>query len=128
MRSPARYVLLAVLAVGAIRAAGCITPSIPIPPPDADRMVFEVDVDLGSATFVYEGDELFADAIVHVFNRDAGVGVIATADGNGAVGPTAPFPAALGDQIAVTFETEEYVVSTCVILREGTPDGTQVCD
>jgi hypothetical protein len=124
MRALARYALLAVLAIA---GAGCITPSIPIPPPDADRMEFAL-VEGGAATFVYEGDPLFADAIVYIYNRDNGNGVIATANGNGMVGPTEPFAAELGDEIAVTFETEEYVVSTCVILREGTPDGTQVCN
>jgi hypothetical protein len=128
MRAPARYALLALLAVFAIGGAGCITPSIPIPPPDADRMQFAVDVDLGTATFVYEGDENFANAIVYVYNRDVGTGVIDTADENGAVGPTAEFPAVVGNEIAVTFETDEYIVSTCVILREGMPDGTQVCN
>ena len=127
MRALARYALLAVLAVVATWGAGCITPSIPIPPPDADRMEFAV-IEGGAATFVYEGDPLFANAIVYVYNRDSGAGVIATANGDGMVGPTEPFAAELGDEIAVTFETEEYVVSTCVILREGTPDGTQVCN
>jgi hypothetical protein len=124
MRAPARYALLVLLAMA---GAGCITPSIPIPPPDADYMTFEVDLGAGTATFTYDPDPDFADAIVHVFNRSQGMGVIDTARDDGSVGPTAPFPAALGDEIAVTFETDEDVVSTCVILREGTPDGTQVC-
>jgi hypothetical protein len=123
MRPAARYLPLAI----AIALAGCITPSIPIPPPDADRMDFGIDATAGTATFAYEGDANFADAIVYVFNRDTGGGVIATADGNGAVAPTEPFPATVGDEIAVTFETEEDIVSTCVILREGRPDGTLVC-
>ena len=125
MRAPARYLLLAVLAIA---MGACITPSIPIPPPDADRMSFDVDLDQGTATFTYEGDPLFRNAIVYVYNRDTGRGVIDTADTDGAVGPTAAFPAMVGDEIAVTFETEDEVVSTCVILREGRPDGTQVCN
>jgi hypothetical protein len=128
MRAPARYALLALLAVVATWGAGCITPSIPIPPPDADRMVFEAGPEAGTATFSYEGDPLFAFAIVYVYNRDTGSGVIGTADENGVVEPTEPFDAVLGHQIAVSFETEDEVVSTCVIFREGTPDGTQVCN
>jgi hypothetical protein len=125
MRAPARYAVLAILAIA---WAGCITPSIPIPPPDADLMTFEVDVDLGEATFTYDPDPDFADAIVYVFNRTQGEGLIATARGDGSVGPTDPFPAALGDEVAVTFETDDQIVSTCVIVRQGRPDGTQVCN
>lgn len=128
MRAPARYGLLALLAVVATWGAGCITPSIPIPPPDADRMDFAPGPEPGTATFSYEADPLFANAVVYVYNRDTGRGVIDTADGSGAVGPTEPFAAMLGDEIAVTFESEDEVVSTCVIFREGTPDGTQVCN
>jgi len=127
MRHLTRNAWLAAIAL-AVVLGGCITPSIPIPPPDADLMDFAVDLGAGTATFAYEGDANYADAIVYVYNRDTGTGVITTADGDGRVTPTDPFPATVGDEIAVTFETDENVVSTCVILREGRPDGTQTCN
>src|SRR5690349_25128471 len=105
--------------IAAALLAGCITPSIPIPPPDPEAMEFDVDIDLGEATFSYPADSNYEDAIVYVYNRNAGEGVITRARADGSVGPTMPFPAALDDRISVTFEAEAQVVSTCVVLREG---------
>lgn len=101
-------------------AAGCVTPSIPIPPPEPEAMTFDVDVSAGLATFVYDPEPNFADAVVYIFNRDLGRGIIATARPDGSVGPTEPFEAAIGHNISVTFETSEVLVGTCVQLR---PDG-----
>ena len=117
------------MAVAALGVAGCNTPSIPIPPPEPGQMAFELDEDAGTATYSYglqRPDPDFAGAVVYVFNRDQGVGVIDTARDDGSVGPTASFPAALGDEVMVTFELEDQLASTCVVLAAGTP--TQVCD
>lgn len=122
MRTRAVLACLALLAI-----AGCNTPSIPIPPPEPANMVFEVDVAVGESTFRYPPNDNYADAIVFVFNRDAGTGVIDTARSDGSVGPTAPFPTEDGDEIAVTFEAEEQVVSTCIVLRDGAASGTEYC-
>ncbi len=107
-------------------ASGCITPSIPIPPPDPERMAFQVDADLGVGTFAYPPDENYAQAIVYVFNRDQQRGIITVARDDGSVGPTEPLPIASGDNVLVSFETEEQVVSTCVVITEGAPSG--ICD
>lgn len=107
--------LAAALVLGA-----CVTPSIPIPPPEPERMTFAVDVTAGAATFTYEPESNYADAVVYVFNRDRGTGIITTARPDGSVGPTAPFPAAFGENISITFETDEAIVGSCVQLR---PDG-----
>ena len=116
---------------GALLAAvltACATPSIPIPPPSPENMAFEVDVDAGSARFSYRRDSTFAGAIVYVFNRDAGEGVITTADGEGAVAPTDPFPATEGDEVVVTFELEHQLASTCVVLADGPSSSGRECD
>lgn len=126
MRRPALHVFLLAAALW-VGLGGCVTPSIPIPPPSPEAMVFEVDVDLGEATFSYPANANYSDAIVYVFNRTEGVGVIATAEADGSVGPTAPFPAAYGDEVSVTFEAEAQVVSTCVVLREGGPTAADSC-
>jgi len=122
MRIRATLTCLVLLAI-----AGCNTPSIPIPPPEPASMEFEVDVAVGESTFSYPMNSNYSDAIVYVFNRDAGTGVIDTARGDGSVGPTAPFPTEEGDEIAVTFEAEEQVVSTCIVLRDGAASGTEYC-
>ena len=102
--------------------AACFTPSIPIPPPEPGLMTFTVDPGTpGEATFRYGPTPNYGDAVVYVFNRTQGRGIIDTARPDGSVGPTPAFPAADDDQIAVTFETTEQVVSSCVVFRSGTP-------
>jgi hypothetical protein len=102
--------------------AGCITPSIPIPPPEPTAMTFGVDPQGGLATFSYRAMDRFSGAIVYVYNQDLGVGVIATANADGSVDETQPFAAAAGDQILVTFQLGDDAASTCVRLRDGTPN------
>src|SRR5690349_1932935 len=83
--------------------AGCVTPSIPVPPPDPQAMSFALDATASTASFTYApADHRFAGAVVFVFDRNAGHGVIDTARADGSVGPTMPFPATAGDDIAVT--------------------------
>lgn len=101
--------------------SGCVTPSIPIPPPEPELMTFAIDLEGGVVTFAYDPEPNFGDAVVYVFNRDRGRGIITTARPDGSVGPTEPFPAAVDEQITVTFETPDALVGTCVRIR---PDGT----
>jgi hypothetical protein len=101
--------------------AGCVTPSIPIPPPDPQQMMFELDVDAGQGTFEYPPNSNYGDAIVYIYNRTVGEGIIATARADGSVGPTGPFPARLDDEIAVTFESDAQVAGTCVVLTSSGP-------
>jgi hypothetical protein len=106
--------------------AGCVTPSIPIPPPAPERMTFSVDLTAGTTTFAYPPDSNYADAIVYVFNRSVGQGVITTARADGSVAQTPPFPAQYGDEVAVTIEAQAQAVSTCVVLH---PTGaTETCN
>ena len=112
----------------AVLLASCATPSIPIPPPSPENMAFEVDTEGGVARFSYRRDIDYAHAIVYVFNRDAGEGVITMADGEGAVAPTQPFPAADGDEVVVTFELESQLASTCVVVADGPSSSGNECD
>lgn len=125
------YVTMRQWALAAAAAAGlwaCAAPSVPIPPPQPERMSFELDLDAGSASFAYDPVADYAGAVVYVFNRDAGQGVITTADGDGRVAPTEPFPAAEGDEIVVSFELESQLASTCVHLRDGQSSSSLECD
>ncbi|HWU89124.1 MAG TPA: hypothetical protein VN253_17785 [Kofleriaceae bacterium] len=119
--------LLTILALAAL--GGCITPSIPIPPPDPAKMTFSVMVtgDSSTARFTYPPDVNYVDTIVFVFNRDRGVGVIEAAKPDGSVGPTAPVSAAVGDQIVVSFERQDQTVSTCIRLRDGAQNPNDYC-
>lgn len=108
----------------------CISPTIPIPPPEPTAMTFtDLDPVAGVARFTYARQATYAGAIVYIFNRDAGEGIITTADpDDGSVGPTAPFPAVEEDEIVVTFEVEGQLASTCVRLRAGPSDASRRCN
>jgi len=124
----ARRGLLAAAVVALVLGLGaCVTPSIPVPPPDASRMTFTVDTGSGTATFTYPPTTNVAGAIVYVFNRNVGQGVIDTAHADGSVGPTPPFPAVSGDEIDVSFQLQDQVVSTCVKLGAGNPAPLGFC-
>jgi hypothetical protein len=122
MRRASLYLVIACL-------AGCITPSIPIPPPDPELMLFEVTADGpdSSATFSYPANVNYERSILYVYNLDRGVGIIEATRPDGSVGPTRPVSAALGNQLVVTFQRDDLSVSTCVRLRNGPQSPTDYC-
>jgi hypothetical protein len=92
-------------------------------------MSFAVDEIAGTATYAAGRDALFSGALVYVFNRTQGVGVITTAELDGSVAPTMPFAASLSptpDAILVTYQVGDDLVSACAVLAQGTP--TTECD
>jgi hypothetical protein len=117
------------IAVAGLLLAGCITPSIPIPPPDPELMNFMVMGDGANttATFTYPSNVNYRGSLLFVYNRDRGLGVIEATRPDGSVGPTQPVKAALGEQIVVTFQREDQTVSTCVRLRNGPQSSTDYC-
>jgi hypothetical protein len=120
---------LAAGVVAALALGGCITPSIPIPPPDPGLMTFAVTGDGAntSATFSYPANANYRDSIVYVYNRDRGLGIIEASRPDGSVGPTQPVKAALGEQIVITFQRDDLTASTCIRLRNGTQSSTDYC-
>ncbi len=124
-RWPPRLSLLLVLVWG---LGACVTPSVPIPPPTPDKVIFALDTDTGSATFRFDADASYANAVVYVFNRDVGEGIITTAAADGSVAPTPPFPAIEGDEIVITFELASQISSTCVTIRDGRSNSGLECE
>ncbi len=120
------YRMLAALILLAL--SGCVTPSVPIPPPEPESMAFQFDPGLGTASFTFDRNASYGSAIVYVFNRSGGIGVIETARPDGSVGPTREFAAAEGDEIVITFELEEQLASTCVTLRDGPSSSAYECE
>ena len=114
------------IAVAALVSA-CFTPSVPIPPPEPEDMAFILDTDTNTARFSYEPNTSYARAVVYVFNRDQGRGIITTAAANGSVGPTEPFPGFDGDQIVITFETETQRAAVCIELHHGQSSSAFEC-
>jgi hypothetical protein len=119
---------LATIAV-LVGLAGCVTPSIPIPPPDPAKMTFHLSiVDTKSvAVFQYGPDQSYIGGVAYVYNLTKGNGVIQNCNPDGSVGPTLPFPAEAGNQVEVSVQTGTQTQSTCIVLREGSPDPTQYC-
>jgi hypothetical protein len=117
-------------AIGLVVVSGCVTPSIPIPPPDPARMTFGLSGEPGNrkASFSYPPNVNFVDTVVFVYNRDLGVGIIEAAHPDGSVGPTAAVAADIGNQMIVSFQRDDQTVSTCVRLREGAQSSTDYCD
>jgi hypothetical protein len=127
MRRPA-LAIAGIMGAGFV-AGGCITPSIPIPPPDPERMTFVVTGEAAnsSATFTYPPDINYRDSIVFLYNRDRGLGIIEASRPDGSIGPTRPVSAAIGEQIVVTFQREDQTISTCIRLRNGQQSATDYC-
>src|SRR5580658_8157096 len=99
--------LRVILFIGGL-LAGCVSPSIPIPPPDPAMMDFQIS---GSgtteATFEYPPDASYVDGVVYVFDQNLGDGVIEAASPTGAFKQTQPFAATIGDQVIVTIQHED---------------------
>lgn len=107
--------------------AGCVTPSIPIPPPDPSAMVFTVERDEGgaitSASLYYPPTDNYCGGVAYVFNRTLGTGIIHVVNANCSVGPTPAVPAHADDELVISIENDKQTVSTCIVL---TADATPV--
>ena len=117
---------LAVIALGTlIGLGGCVTPSIPIPPPDPALMTFSVTLDtqgvIASASLEYPPTVSYQGGVAYVYNRSRGVGVIQAVNANGSIGPTPAVGASANEELVISVENNDQTVSTCVLLREGTP-------
>lgn len=121
--------LIAVM-IGAIGVGACVTPSIPIPPPDPTEMTFDIQAtgSAGSyAVFSYPPDQNYKGATVYVFDVNNGGGVFHVANPDDSFGPLQPLAAVAGDQVNVSIENADQTISRCVILRQGTQDPNTYC-
>jgi hypothetical protein len=119
-----RFALIALVVIG-----GCVTPSIPIPPPDPSQMDFDISSDAGAtphATFTYPPDKNYEGGTAYVFDDNNGGGVFHIVNPDFSIGPMT-LTASLGDQVVVTIESAEQTVSRCVVLRQGSQDPNTYC-
>ena len=112
-----------------IGLAGCITPSIPIPPPDPAEMQFHLTTTGtdSSAVFTYPPHDAYRGASAYVLDQRTNQGVFQLANDDGSIGPTLPLPAMLGDQVVVSIQNTEQTVSSCIVLKEGAQDPNVYC-
>jgi hypothetical protein len=116
--------LAAVVVAIVVGLAGCVTPSIPIPPPDPAKMTFHVTTDANnvivSASLQYPATDSYKGGVAYLYNRSQGHGVIEAVAADGSV-MTASVAAVLGNQLVFSIEHDEQTVSTCVLLKDGAP-------
>jgi len=115
-----------VAALALVGLVGCVTPSIPIPPPDPSKMTFTVQTDPNSgevngASLAYPATDSYKGGVAYLYNRTLGHGVIEAVNADGSVGPTAVVAATTGNQIVFSVENDMQTVSTCVLLKDGAP-------
>jgi hypothetical protein len=111
--------------------AGCITPSIPIPPPDPTDInaTLTIDANITSASFSYPATPAYVGGVCEVYDRATGHGTIDAANADGSCGPTTPIAdVKLGDNVVFTIVNGTQTVSTCVVLRDGAQDPTAYCN
>ncbi len=118
---------LAVVAL--VGFAGCITPSIPIPPPDPTEIDATLTVNGADhfASFTYPPTAAYVGGVAESYNRTTGHGSIDAVNTDGSIGPTTPIRANAGDAVVFTIVNGEQTASTCVILREGAQDANAFC-
>ena len=123
-----RLVAIGVLGL-VVGLAGCVTPSIPIPPPDPAKMTFHLTTGTNGAhaVFSYPPTDAYVGGVAYVYNESMGTGVIQSCGPDGSVGPTQEFAAAANNQIIVSVQVGQQTESTCIVLREGTQDPTLYC-
>lgn len=70
----------------ALLVTGCVTPMIPLPPPDSRLMSLTIpDKSKGVVTFGYQKDSRFNAAYFYIFNESTGKGVIQQANADGSL-------------------------------------------
>ncbi len=117
---------LASLVALALALAGCVVPSVPVPPPEPSAISFDLRDD-GTATMSADPDSRWANALVYVLNADVGEGIIVTSEPDGSVPETPPFPGVDGDTIRIRYETDENVGSVCLFLHQGRSSDAAEC-
>src|SRR5450432_1604652 len=108
---------------------GCITPSIPIPPPDPAKMTFAITVtdSVSNAVFSYPQEQNYEGGVVYIFNHNTGMGVFQNVNADDSIGPTQPLRADVGNQLVISIENVAQTVSRCIVLREGAQDPNAYC-
>ena len=119
-----RLAFIALLGLGA-----CVTPSIPIPPPDPADADFTITTqdNASFASMSYPADGNYVGATYYLFDHDNGGGVFHIANPDGSIDNLGPLPAVAGDQVVITIEGNEQTVSRCVVLRVGPQDPNTYC-
>jgi hypothetical protein len=108
-------------------SGACITPSLPVPPPEPAFLSFAVDAVNGQARFHADALPDWSGAKVSVFDESTGHGVIVVANPDGSVSETPPFAAHDGDRVTVVYEIHDQSAGRCLILHDGRARSDYLC-
>lgn len=83
---------------------GCVTPVIPLPPPETDNMMLaDQSCDATNKTIKFQGNDKFTSPFMYVFvwntHKDRQKGVVLYSNGKGGFAPVKDFSAVDGDEI-----------------------------
>jgi hypothetical protein len=108
----------AALVLAALLAGACVTPQIPLPPPDIELMgVTVADPQREEIELSAPANDRTRGALVIVRNERTGDGVVTTAAADGSF-RTIPFAAAEGDRLNMFYKrAEEYSDDACGVVR-----------
>jgi hypothetical protein len=121
-------ILVTTLVVSLAAVAGCVAPSVPVPPPGPEAMSFTLDLQAGVAVYQANLGSDWGSSWVTLYDDTTGEGIVARSQPNGHVGPTAPWRANDGDQVRIQFERDDGEVSgVCLILHGGPSSQNYEC-
>jgi hypothetical protein len=110
-----RWLFVSLVAV----IGGCVTPVIPLPPPQISRVSFELTAAKDSVVFKGDPDPALRDAYVFVMNTRARTGEIVMGDPQNGSFKTRPIPAKDGDRFYLWASQGPYEPSgdvTCLVV------------
>jgi hypothetical protein len=85
---------------------GCVTPSVPLPPPDLPALTFSSDTTPGLVVITGKPSQRHANARFYVFDFTTGDGVITKAAGDGSFS-SMPFGGGNGDGVQIYYDTTD---------------------
>jgi hypothetical protein len=104
----------AALALGLTTA--CYTPSVPLPPPLVQNMMFTSGQTAGSVILSSPAQPQIGAARFSIFNVSQGMGVIFVANGDGSF-TSPPFAGNEGDYISISYEKGSDTSELCTTLH-----------
>jgi hypothetical protein len=106
-----RSLIAALLLLG-----GCVTPSIPLPPPDLQALSFSAGPTLGTLELTGKPTSVHVGATFTAFDEQHRAGVLIGTNPDGSF-VTEPFAGAVGDQVELWFESngQRSQLSTCTV-------------